>query len=71
MGLLDELRDIRLLLDQRSKAEHVKVSLVVYATVEMHESDEELRQLGFRQTIPPAPQDIEDLQHINLRGRTN
>ncbi|KAH1082655.1 hypothetical protein J1N35_022416 [Gossypium stocksii] len=71
MGLSDELQDIRLLLDERSKADHVMMSLVVYATVEMHESDEVLRQFGFRQTIPSAPQDIEDLHHINLRRRTD
>ncbi|KAK5839122.1 hypothetical protein PVK06_007884 [Gossypium arboreum] len=67
------LEDIRLLLDQQSKAEfqwtpyedsairtvisheflqnpnvwHVKVPLVNYATMEMHQSDRVLRQFGF------------------------
>ncbi|MBA0556031.1 hypothetical protein Golob_026172 [Gossypium lobatum] len=79
--LSDELRDIQLLLDQRSKVEfewtsysdstiqecilskfmvnpniwHMKVSLVVYTTLEMHESDRVLRQFEFRQSIPPIP----------------
>ncbi|MBA0855121.1 hypothetical protein Goshw_009451 [Gossypium schwendimanii] len=39
VGLLNELRDMQLLLDQRLEAEHVKVLLVVYATVEIHKSD--------------------------------
>ncbi|MBA0820817.1 hypothetical protein Gohar_022073, partial [Gossypium harknessii] len=49
--LLEELQDIRLLLDQRLEAEHMKVPLVVYATVEMHKLDRVMRQLRFRQTI--------------------
>ncbi|MBA0620849.1 hypothetical protein Godav_006518 [Gossypium davidsonii] len=88
--LPNELRDIRLLLDQRSKVEmpyenptiqeciplkflvnpniwHVKVPLVVYATVEM----QVLQQFGFRQSIPVAFQDIDDLHPIDLRGRTD
>ncbi|MBA0862269.1 hypothetical protein Goshw_006547 [Gossypium schwendimanii] len=27
------------------------------------------KDVGFRQTIPPVPQDIKDLHHIDLRGR--
>ncbi|KAK5839924.1 hypothetical protein PVK06_008780 [Gossypium arboreum] len=79
--LPNKLRDIQLLLDQRSKEEfewtpyfdptiqecilseflvnpniwHVKVSLVVYSTLEMHESDRVLRQFEFRKSIPPIP----------------
>ncbi|MBA0721815.1 hypothetical protein Golax_009319 [Gossypium laxum] len=33
----------------------VKVSLIVYSTVEMHESYRVMRQIGFRQTIPLPP----------------
>ncbi|MBA0705782.1 hypothetical protein Golax_017943, partial [Gossypium laxum] len=71
VGLPNELRDIRLLLDKQSKMEHVKVSLVVYVTVEMHESNRVLQQFGFRQSIPVAPQYLDDLHHIDLRERTN
>ncbi|MBA0616759.1 hypothetical protein Godav_026252, partial [Gossypium davidsonii] len=34
---------------------HVNVSLVNYATVEMHQTDRVLRQFGFRQPILVAP----------------
>ncbi|KAH1097322.1 hypothetical protein J1N35_014243 [Gossypium stocksii] len=34
---------------------HVKVSLVVYITLEMHESDRVLRQFKFRKSIPSIP----------------
>ncbi|MBA0865513.1 hypothetical protein Goshw_012863, partial [Gossypium schwendimanii] len=34
---------------------HVKVSLVNYATIEMHQTDRVLRQFGFRQPILEAP----------------
>ncbi|KAK5772455.1 hypothetical protein PVK06_048744 [Gossypium arboreum] len=50
---------------------HLKVPLVVYTTVEMHELDVVMQQFGFRQMIPPTPQDIEDLHHIDLRRRTD
>ncbi|MBA0634327.1 hypothetical protein Godav_024499 [Gossypium davidsonii] len=46
---------------------HVKNPLVVYAIVEMHETNRVLRKLGFRQVIPVAPQDLDDLHPINLR----
>ncbi|MBA0878114.1 hypothetical protein Goshw_014432 [Gossypium schwendimanii] len=63
------LLKILLLLDQRSKEKavipdeffqnlniwHVKVLLVNYATVEMHQTDRVLRQFGFRQPILEAP----------------
>ncbi|MBA0762769.1 hypothetical protein Gotri_012339, partial [Gossypium trilobum] len=45
---------------------HVKVPLVVYATIEMHKNDRVLRQFGFRQSIPMAPQDLGDMHPINL-----
>ncbi|MBA0780213.1 hypothetical protein Gotri_004343, partial [Gossypium trilobum] len=87
VGLLDELRDMRLLLDQQLEAKfewtpysdpaiqecipskflvnpniwHIKVPLVVYVIVEMHKSDKVLQQFGFRQSIPVAPQDLENL----------
>ncbi|KAG8472751.1 hypothetical protein CXB51_034638 [Gossypium anomalum] len=41
---------------QNPNAWHVKVALVNYATVEMHQSDRVLRQFGFRQPIPVAPE---------------
>ncbi|MFQ6633657.1 hypothetical protein Gotur_010127 [Gossypium turneri] len=50
---------------------HNKVSLVMYATVEIHESGRVLRQFSFRQLIPMTPQDIEDMHHVDLRGRTD
>ncbi|KAG8489765.1 hypothetical protein CXB51_017958 [Gossypium anomalum] len=71
VGLPDELRDMRLLLDQRSKAKHVKVPLVVYATVEIHKSDRVLRQFRFKQSIQVALQDLEDLHHVDLQERTD
>ncbi|KAK5839574.1 hypothetical protein PVK06_008377 [Gossypium arboreum] len=39
---------------------HVKVPLVNYATVDMHQSDRVLRQFGFRQPIPMAPKVFDD-----------
>ncbi|MBA0795837.1 hypothetical protein Gohar_006668, partial [Gossypium harknessii] len=36
-----------------------KVPLVVYATIEMHETDRVLRQFRFQQLIPVAPQDLD------------
>ncbi|KAG8472626.1 hypothetical protein CXB51_034310 [Gossypium anomalum] len=97
MGIVEELEDIRLLLDQRSKAEiewmsyadlriqeyipskfltnrniwHIKVALIIFTTVEMHESDRVMHQFRFRQSILSSPQDIEELHKIELRGRTD
>ncbi|MBA0703248.1 hypothetical protein Goari_022438, partial [Gossypium aridum] len=48
-----------------------RVSLVMYATVEIHESGRVLQQFSFRQLIPMTPQDIEDLHHVDLQGRTD
>ncbi|KAH1113959.1 hypothetical protein J1N35_007337 [Gossypium stocksii] len=36
----------------------------------MHESDQVMRQLGFRQTILLPPKNIRSLHKVNLRGRT-
>ncbi|KAK5795046.1 hypothetical protein PVK06_036300 [Gossypium arboreum] len=95
-GIPISLEDIRLLLDQRSETQdelfqnpnvwHVNVSLVNYAIVEMHQLDRVLRQFGFRQPIPVAPEVLDDehkmtygnciwidryiTQHISKCGRT-
>ncbi|MFQ6634315.1 hypothetical protein Gotur_010701 [Gossypium turneri] len=87
------LKDIRLLLDQQSKAQfqwtsyedpairavipdeyfqnpnawQVKVALINYATVEMYQSDRVLRQFGYRQRIPVAPEVFDDHHKIDLR----
>ncbi|MBA0688401.1 hypothetical protein Goari_006193 [Gossypium aridum] len=47
----------------------VKLQLVVYATMDIYESSRVMRKFWFRQTIPSTPQDIEDMHHIDLRGR--
>ncbi|MBA0670831.1 hypothetical protein Goklo_029143, partial [Gossypium klotzschianum] len=46
---------------------HVKVLLVNFTTVEMHQSDRVLRQFRFRQPIPVAPEVLDDHQKIDLR----
>ncbi|KAG8499333.1 hypothetical protein CXB51_005850 [Gossypium anomalum] len=46
---------------------HVKVPLVNYATVEMHESDRVLWQFGFRQPIFVAPEVFDDEHKVDLR----
>ncbi|KAK5802888.1 hypothetical protein PVK06_030516 [Gossypium arboreum] len=71
VGMPEDLEDIRLLLDQRSKSEDVKMPLVVYATVEMHESDRVLRQFGWRQQIPPPSQDMKELHKVDMQGKDN
>ncbi|MBA0610157.1 hypothetical protein Godav_011040 [Gossypium davidsonii] len=71
VGLLKQLEDIWLLLDKCSKVEDVKVSLVVYATMEMHKSDQVMRQFGWRQNILPPLQDIEALHKFDLRRETH
>ncbi|MBA0777879.1 hypothetical protein Gotri_005841 [Gossypium trilobum] len=48
---------------------HMNLSLVVYVNVEMHESNRVMRQLRLRQSIPVAPQDLDDPYPIDLRGR--
>ncbi|MBA0627103.1 hypothetical protein Godav_004652, partial [Gossypium davidsonii] len=46
---------------------HVKVPLVMYATVKLHKIDGVLRQFEFQQSIPVAPQELDDLNRIDLR----
>ncbi|KAG8503545.1 hypothetical protein CXB51_001488 [Gossypium anomalum] len=46
---------------------HVKVPLVNYATVEMHQSDRVLRQFRFRQPIPVAPEVFDEEHKVDLR----
>ncbi|MFQ6631846.1 hypothetical protein Gotur_008730 [Gossypium turneri] len=93
VGIPTAFKDIRLLLDQRSKAQfqwtphedseiravipdelfqnlnilHVKVPLVNYATVEMHQTDRVLRQFKFQQPIPVASEVLDDEHKIDLR----
>ncbi|MBA0879270.1 hypothetical protein Goshw_014983 [Gossypium schwendimanii] len=50
---------------------HVKVPLIVFATMEMHKSDRVMRQFGFRQTFLSSPQDIRALHKVDLWGRTD
>ncbi|KAK5802955.1 hypothetical protein PVK06_030589 [Gossypium arboreum] len=90
VGIPISLKDIRLLLDQRSEAHtpyedlaiqtvipdeffqnpniwHVKVPLVNYAIVAMHQSDRVLRQFGFRQPILMTPEVLNDEHKVDLR----
>ncbi|MBA0738068.1 hypothetical protein Gogos_011480 [Gossypium gossypioides] len=60
--LPNQLEDIRLLLAQRSKAD-----LIVYAMVEMHESDQVMRPFGWRQQISPPRRNMDELH--NTRGK--
>ncbi|KAH1097595.1 hypothetical protein J1N35_014516 [Gossypium stocksii] len=46
---------------------HVKVLLVNYATVEMHQSDRVLQQFKFRQSIPVASEVLDSVHKIDLR----
>ncbi|KAH1129208.1 hypothetical protein J1N35_000586 [Gossypium stocksii] len=46
---------------------HVKVSLVNYATVDIHQSDRVLRQFGFRQSILVAHEVLGDEHKIDLQ----
>ncbi|MBA0660734.1 hypothetical protein Goklo_012705, partial [Gossypium klotzschianum] len=46
---------------------HAKVSLVNYATIEMHQTNRVLRQFGFRQPILEAPEVLDDEHKIDLR----
>ncbi|KAK5775166.1 hypothetical protein PVK06_043035 [Gossypium arboreum] len=93
VGIPTSLEDIRLLLDQRSKAQfqwtpyedlttravipdeffqnpniwHVKVLLVNYTIMEMHQSDRVLRQFGFRQLILLELEVFDDEHKVDLR----
>ncbi|MBA0729091.1 hypothetical protein Golax_025745, partial [Gossypium laxum] len=46
---------------------HVKVRLVNFATVEMHQLDRVLWQFGFQQQIPVALEVLDDHHKIDLR----
>ncbi|KAH1106782.1 hypothetical protein J1N35_010550 [Gossypium stocksii] len=46
---------------------HVKVSLVNYAIIEMHQTDRVLRQFGFRQLISEKLEVLDDQHRIDLR----
>ncbi|KAH1107597.1 hypothetical protein J1N35_011365 [Gossypium stocksii] len=46
---------------------HVKVPMVTYAIVEMHQSDRVLRQFRFRQPIPVVPEKLDDEHKTDLR----
>ncbi|MBA0676879.1 hypothetical protein Goari_018326, partial [Gossypium aridum] len=48
---------------------HVKVPLIAYAMVDMHESDRVIWQFRFRKTILSPPQDTEALYKFDLHGR--
>ncbi|MBA0673709.1 hypothetical protein Goklo_024711, partial [Gossypium klotzschianum] len=52
---------------QNPNAWHVKVSLVNFATVKMHQSDRVLRKFGFRQSILVAPEALDNHHKIDLR----
>ncbi|KAK5770878.1 hypothetical protein PVK06_047035 [Gossypium arboreum] len=52
---------------QNPNAWHVKVSLVNFSIVEIHQLDRVLRQFGFRQPIPVAPEVLDDHHKIDLR----
>ncbi|KAG8472972.1 hypothetical protein CXB51_034896 [Gossypium anomalum] len=52
---------------QNPNAWHVKVSLVNFSIVEMHQSDRVLRQFRFKQPIPVAPEVLDDHHKIDLR----
>ncbi|KAH1091648.1 hypothetical protein J1N35_018905 [Gossypium stocksii] len=51
---------------QNSNIWHVKVPLVNFATVEMHQSDRVLGQFGFQQLIPVAPEVLDDEHKVNF-----
>ncbi|KAH1033084.1 hypothetical protein J1N35_045258 [Gossypium stocksii] len=46
---------------------HVNVPLVNYTTVEMHQSDKVLRQFGFQQPIPVAPEVFDNEHGVDLQ----
>ncbi|KAK5844835.1 hypothetical protein PVK06_000976 [Gossypium arboreum] len=52
---------------QNPNAWYVKVPLVNFAIVEMHQLERVLRQFGFRQPIPVAPEVLDDHHKIDLR----
>ncbi|MBA0803017.1 hypothetical protein Gohar_013269 [Gossypium harknessii] len=50
---------------------HMKVPSVVYVTVEMHQSNRVLRQFEFWQSIPVAPEGLDDVHTTDLWGWTD
>ncbi|KAH1056103.1 hypothetical protein J1N35_034168 [Gossypium stocksii] len=50
---------------------NVKVSLIVFAMVEMHESNRVMQQFGFLHNILPSPKELNELHKIDLWGRTD
>ncbi|MFQ6627394.1 hypothetical protein Gotur_005358, partial [Gossypium turneri] len=52
---------------QNSNIWHVKVPLVNYATVEIHQTDRVLQQFGLRQLILVAHEVLDDKYKIDLR----
>ncbi|KAG8491652.1 hypothetical protein CXB51_014931 [Gossypium anomalum] len=95
VGLLKDLEDSKLLLDQCSEADFkwmsyaetdiiscippevlenremwdAKVSLVVHTTIEIHESDQVLRQFEWRQRISPPLRDLKELHKVDMLGK--
>ncbi|KAG8490516.1 hypothetical protein CXB51_015776 [Gossypium anomalum] len=67
VGIPTTLEDIRLLLDQRSKAH---VPLVNYATIEMHQTDRVLWQFGSQQPIFVTLEVLDDEHKIDLHIHT-
>ncbi|MBA0602460.1 hypothetical protein Gorai_002640, partial [Gossypium raimondii] len=78
-GILVKLEDIRLTLYQQAEEKdeflancsiwHMKVPLIVFATVKMHESNRVMRQFRCTQCIPLQPQELNDLHKIDMQGR--
>ncbi|KAK5818757.1 hypothetical protein PVK06_023702 [Gossypium arboreum] len=48
---------------------HVKVPLVIFAMIEIHESNLVMQQFGCTQRILSPPEELDDLYKIDLRGR--
>ncbi|KAH1046843.1 hypothetical protein J1N35_037627 [Gossypium stocksii] len=48
-----------------------KVSLIVYAMVEMQESNQVIQQFGWRKQIPLPPQDLKELHKVGMRGKND
>ncbi|MBA0583697.1 hypothetical protein Gorai_014544, partial [Gossypium raimondii] len=48
---------------------NVKVPLIIFAIIEMHESNQVMRQFGCTLRIPPPPQELDDLHNTKLRER--
>ncbi|KAH1114891.1 hypothetical protein J1N35_008269 [Gossypium stocksii] len=48
---------------------HVKVPLIVFTIIGMHEFDQMMSQFEFVQDVPLSPQILDKLHKINLWGR--